>query len=579
MKHSASCHLLPALCLAIILPASAARAACMRFAPGSPVVQPEDLFSQNGVLTVSLSYQTSTDKNGNQLFCYVLPDGNQSPTLHLNPGDQLVLTLTNDTPVPTSSDTMKMQMTSPADQVCGAATMDPSSTNVHFHGTNTPPVCHQDEVIHTLINAGQTFTYDVQFPSDEPPGMYWYHPHAHGLSEAAVLGGATGAIIIDGIENVQPKVSGLPQRLLIVRDALVPGDPDSPPAPAKDLSLNFVPVPYPNYPPAVITMAPKAQEFWRVANTSADTILDLQVVYDRKSQPLKIVAFDGVAVGSQDGTRSGKIITAKDILVPPASRVEFIVKAPGPKVKLAQLMTLNVNTGPDGDNDPTRPLAAIQTAQTSNAKAMVQTPAAGKAPGPQRFEGLADAKPSSSRLLYFSEVQPTTPDGEPTFFITVDGQTPVAFNPDLPPAITTTQGAVEDWTIQNRSGENHEFHIHQIHFLLLRRNGVAVGNGKRQFFDTINVPFWKGKGAYPSVKVRMDFRGPTVGDFVYHCHILEHEDNGMMAIIRVLPAGTSTSAAAKPSAAAFAVKARAFNAPRCRKGKLVEAQLSSTGGE
>jgi FtsP/CotA-like multicopper oxidase with cupredoxin domain len=50
------------------------------------------------------------------------------------------------------------------------------------------------------------------------------------------------------------------------------------------------------------------------------------------------------------------------------------------------------------------------------------------------------------------------------------------------------------------------------------------------------VPFWKGKGhPYPSITVRMDFRGPDVGDFVYHCHILGHEDNGMMATIRVLP--------------------------------------------
>ncbi len=56
----------------------------------------------------------------------------------------------------------------------------------------------------------------------------------------------------------------------------------------------------------------------------------------------------------------------------------------------------------------------------------------------------------------------------------------------------------------------------------------------------VNVPFWKGKGPYPSVKVRMDFRGQDIGDFVYHCHILEHEDNGMMAIIRVLPATAAT---------------------------------------
>lgn len=53
--------------------------------------------------------------------------------------------------------------------------------------------------------------------------------------------------------------------------------------------------------------------------------------------------------------------------------------------------------------------------------------------------------------------------------------------------------------------------------------------------DTIQVPYWTGSGPYPSVTVRMDFRGPDVGDFVYHCHILGHEDGGMMAIIRVLP--------------------------------------------
>jgi FtsP/CotA-like multicopper oxidase with cupredoxin domain len=51
----------------------------------------------------------------------------------------------------------------------------------------------------------------------------------------------------------------------------------------------------------------------------------------------------------------------------------------------------------------------------------------------------------------------------------------------------------------------------------------------------IQVPFWSGTGPYPSVTVRMDFRGPDIGDFVYHCHILGHEDNGMMAIIRVRP--------------------------------------------
>ncbi len=115
---------------------------------------------------------------------------------------------------------------------------------------------------------------------------------------------------------------------------------------------------------------------------------------------------------------------------------------------------------------------------------------------------------------------------------------------DDPPAITTTQGSVEDWIIENRSPEIHEFHIHQIHFKLMARDGTALPARDQNILDTVNVPYWTGTGPYPSVTLRMDFRGPTVGDFVYHCHILDHEDNGMMAIIRVLPktkAGASTS--------------------------------------
>jgi FtsP/CotA-like multicopper oxidase with cupredoxin domain len=161
-----------------------------------------------------------------------------------------------------------------------------------------------------------------------------------------------------------------------------------------------------------------------------------------------------------------------------------------------------------------------------------------------RFAGLASLTPTAARTLYFSEVlsDPTDPNSPTNFFITVDGATPTLFDPNNPPAITTTQGSVEDWIIQNRAGENHEFHLHQIHFLLLAVNGVPVPPSQQQFYDTIQVPYWTGTGPYPSVTVRADFRGPDIGDFVYHCHILGHEDNGMMAIIRVLP-GTPPTAA------------------------------------
>ena len=169
---------------------------------------------------------------------------------------------------------------------CGAVTMSASSVNIHYHGTNTPPTCHQDEVIHTMINSGETFQYDVQFPPDEPPGLYWYHPHIHGISEAAVQGGASGALIVEGIQNINPELSGLPQQVLIIRDNPVPGNPDPGGIiPSWDLSLNYVPVPSPAFTPAIIQMKPSERQFWRVLNASADTILDLQLQYDGDRSP------------------------------------------------------------------------------------------------------------------------------------------------------------------------------------------------------------------------------------------------------------------------------------------------------
>lgn len=234
---------------------------------------------------------------------------------------------------------------------------------------------------------------------------------------------------------------------------------------------------------------------------------------------VKVVALDGVPTGSQDGTSRGKSITGTDILLAPAARAEFIVIGPGPGVQNAALMTLNVDTGPDGDNDPTRTIAAIHVSPSAP-EPPLSVPLAVEAPHKQRFAGLDCARPSARRKLYFSEVisDPTDPNSPTNFYITVDGQTPTLFSPDNPPAIVTTQGSVEDWTIENRAQENHEFHIHQVHFLLLEQNGVPVKNG--QYLDMVQVPYWSGSGPYPNVKVRMDFRAPLIGDFVYHCHIL-----------------------------------------------------------
>ena len=521
-------------CVVAPLSASANNNPCPRPDAGAVVTSPPDLFSSNGTLKVSFDYYTTVDGAGRTLFCFVTPDGLQSPTLHVRPGDTLDLSVTNRNPAPPAGSPTEV-VANAADR-CGDVTMTITSLNVHFHGTNTSPACHSDQVVHTIINSGETFKYSVQFPTNEPPGLYWYHPHVHGLSEPAVQGGASGAIIVDGIENVQPAVGGLQERVLLIRDQTIPGGPTpGGNVPSWDVSLNYVPILYPTFTPAVIQMKPGQQEFWRVANASADTIIDLQLRYDGAAQPLQIVALDGVPIGSQDGTMQGQLITQTHILLAPAARAEFIVTGPSTKVKNARFLTLNIDTGPDGDDDPTRPLASIVTTASPPPLPVIASPSLPA--NHELFEGLANATATAKRTLYFSEVlsDPSNPASPTNFFITVDGATPTLFDPNNPPAIVTKQGAVEDWTIQNRSQENHEFHMHQIHFLLLEQNGVPVPPEQSQYLDMIQVPYWSGTGPYPSVKVRMDFRGMDVGDFVYHCHILGHEDAGMMATIRVLP--------------------------------------------
>lgn len=150
-----------------------------------------------------------------------------------------------------------------------------------------------------------------------------------------------------------------------------------------------------------------------------------------------------------------------------------------------------------------------------------------------RFSGLSTATVTATRKVYFGEATNGT-NGPTEYFMTVDGQTPKVFSMTDPPAITTTVGAVEDWTIENRTGEVHAFHIHQVHFLYLATNGQQHTNPELR--DTVVVPAWLGSGPYPTVTLRMDFRDPQIaGQFVYHCHILDHEDGGMMAIIQVNP--------------------------------------------
>jgi FtsP/CotA-like multicopper oxidase with cupredoxin domain len=115
---------------------------------------------------------------------------------------------------------------------CEGGMMTSTSMNLHFHGLEIPveiPLTrHEDDVLKTSIQPGaRPFQYRFRVPEDQPPGLYWYHPHTHGFTKVQVLGGASGAIIAEGIERTNKAVAGLPERVITSSVELVAPAPAS----------------------------------------------------------------------------------------------------------------------------------------------------------------------------------------------------------------------------------------------------------------------------------------------------------------------------------------------------------------
>jgi FtsP/CotA-like multicopper oxidase with cupredoxin domain len=115
----------------------------------------------------------------------------------------------------------------------------------------------------------------------------------------------------------------------------------------------------------------------------------------------------------------------------------------------------------------------------------------------------------------------------------IDGR---AFSMGAPPAIVARSGTLEEWTIRNGTDEVHDFHIHQVHFVVESVDGAQIH--PRTWRDTVLVPARRryGPRSIPgTASILVDFRNPAIrGTFVFHCHMLDHEDGGMMATIKVI---------------------------------------------
>jgi suppressor of ftsI len=481
--------------------------------PEPPVVR-----ASHGVAKVSLIANINP-ATGLPSFQYDYQHG-VAPTIDIDPGQTFDITLKDDLPPST-----------------GMA----SYANLHFHGLTVSPQGHSDNVLGMLAKPGQTLHYVVHVPKNQEPGLYWYHMHVHGETSYQVgEGGMSGIIVIEGLTRHLPGLAKMRQRLIIVRATGI--GVNASPQDGDDMagmsgmasSAQTIHPQFSNRNPCTfndgltvtlngayrpdITIAPGEKEFFRVVNATGHKTLRLNV----EGQQVEVVAIDGYALDTYPGTPP--TLKESDVIIPPAGRAEFVVT--GPASGHAQFRTLCYNTGPDGDPDPYIELAHIvaPTHHHGGGDFSNQPLTVGQ-PLPQNAYTMALPPPATKRLVIFSE------DGKPHFFI--NGK---SFNIHAPPMFVVHVGTVEEWHVENVTYEIHDFHIHQVHFLVERINGVKLTHP--YWADSQIIPHRStgGKFSVPgSLDLLMDFRDPIIrGEFLFHCHILDHEDQGMMAKIEAI---------------------------------------------
>jgi len=443
----------------------------------SPWTLSSDIGLLDIVLVDSVSQVTVADQ---AVFARCWNNTFFGPTLRVSPGDQVVIALINHLGVP---------------------------TNLHFHGLRIAPLAPADDIF-VHVDPGTPFVYQFTIPSDHPPGAFWYHSHAHGLSEWEVFNGMSGVLIIEGLLAPFPALKGITHQVLALRDLqMVNGSiPENQIIDSNAPTTRFVN----GDTRANITMGRNEMQLWTLANIGADIFYNLTFV---PSLPLNII--------SVDGQRTNQVVTVSFYVLGPGMRIEFLVVAPSSAANLT-LVTQEMNTGPAGDDYPLTPLVRLTVSNS------VATPL--DLPDQSTFPAVVDLTTlqiTATRQFLFA-------DAGAAFSINNK-----AFDMDRVD-VTIPLGAVEEWTIVNVAQEFHLFHIHQGDFQVTYINGVPVPFTGYQ--DSVILPI--NDQNWTTVTIIFPFDKPyLMGKFVFHCHILAHEDNGMMAVVEVTNSCPATATA------------------------------------
>jgi suppressor of ftsI len=369
------------------------------------------------------------------------------------------------------------------------------NTNLHFHGLNVSPLNNGDNVfLHIAPN--ETFTYRIKIP-DRHIGLFWFHPHMHGDVDRQILGGMSGGIVVEGSDRLYPFLKGLTERVFLLKHHPT-GRADY----EELVTVNGTVTPN-------IPIRPGEAQFWQIGNIGADRFLRLKI----DGMPFYLIGRDGYFIPSP--------IKMDEVILGPGQRFSSIVigresgthafKSVAFKFDERQPPLPEVSLGSVVSNGPTADVAAAE------AKVVTQ-----HVNGPLYVDMVRSSPIAQKRTFAFS-VNPQ----KTAFFINDQ-----VFDENRTD-VTVKLGDTEEWTIFNKDSQYHDFHIHQTGFLVTEVNGVPTDfDGLR---DTFSVPPMR-NGKPGEAKLIIPFTNPEiVGRFVFHCHVVKHEDKGMMMTVEVLP--------------------------------------------